>query len=670
MGLDPELQEIKSYNQQLINELQFAAEVRDYMRERADVEIDYARRLEALAKKFAHREEKIEKEQEKRSSMEHPTVASVVSSAISGAGGSPTHGDSLPVAGDALNKLPASTAREAWLDILRNVESASRAHYALHDLLQTNLADKLKQQITRKEESRKKHNMFSTRLVAERDRLYYDKDKAKSKYDEACEAVDAAKNKHGRAVDERTSEKLKRKWHEEIVDLNNTKSMYILSLAAANAGKHKYYSEDIPALLNDMLDLNQSIVSAVKDVWTTYVEELGKTLEAERTSLAIIDELIKRVDPAKDSADFAKSRSDLRIMTLMTPPDFHFSPCGLWKDTGEFATDDFTRVFLRNKLRKLSKKRDHIVEECNTKAKGVEGSKRLLETYQVNPQMGDPDDVKESMLESLRTMRSLKSSITATEAQIDTIVSLIGAETSDVRTHHLKGTTFTIPTSCDYCHGTIWGVGKPGLTCTDCGYNAHLKCELKINPECLGTREARLKRPTLSNRASSASLRTVASRSSLKSTATSLNPNWFQGASAYVLYDYTSEVPDELNVSEGMMLEVIEPDDGSGWTKVRCVVGGEPKEGLLPTSYIEVVGPAAAAESTAGSPLSRTSAPPKHTDAQARVEYDYQKANDDELTIHTGETVWIIQPDDGSGWATVTNGTQEGVVPASYISST
>lgn len=117
------------------------------------------------------------------------------------------------------------------------------------EALQNVLAEKLKLIAAKKDDARKKHVAFSSRLIAERDRVYGEKDKAKTKYDAACEAVEVAKNKHNRAPDEKTADKLKKRWNEEIVDCQNAKNLYVLALTSANAAKKKYFAEDIPKLL-------------------------------------------------------------------------------------------------------------------------------------------------------------------------------------------------------------------------------------------------------------------------------------------------------------------------------------------------------------------------------------------------------------------------------------
>ncbi len=62
--------------------------------------------------------------------------------------------------------------------------------------------------------------------------------------------VDAAKQRHEKAPDEKSQDKLKKLWQQEILDMNNVKNNYILSIAVANSAKKRYFYEDVPTLLN------------------------------------------------------------------------------------------------------------------------------------------------------------------------------------------------------------------------------------------------------------------------------------------------------------------------------------------------------------------------------------------------------------------------------------
>lgn len=55
-----------------------------------------------------------------------------------------------------------------------------------------------------------------------------------------------------------------------------------------------------------------------------------------------------------------------------------------------------------------------------------------------------------------------------------------------------------------------------------------------------------------------------------------------------MVFEYAATSPYELSIGEGEAVKVLEEDDGSGWVKVANNSGGK---GLVPASYVEVVGP-------------------------------------------------------------------------------
>ena len=64
---------------------------------------------------------------------------------------------------------------------------------------------------------------------------------------------------------------------------------------------------------------------------------------------------------------------------------------------------------------------------------------------------------------------------------------------------------------------------------------------------------------------------------------------------AVALYDYSKYYEDDVSLTNGEEVEILEERDG-GWTKVKKVDG---KEGLVPTDFIKVIEPVALAASAA-----------------------------------------------------------------------
>jgi hypothetical protein len=113
---------------------------------------------------------------------------------------------------------------QAWSSILHSTSQQSKSHIQLSDTLTTHVLEKLKSLQTTFEESRKKHINFAAKLQSSRrEKAFMSMEKARRKYEEGCMNVENAKGKFERAPDEKTAEKLKRAWHQEILELNNAK---------------------------------------------------------------------------------------------------------------------------------------------------------------------------------------------------------------------------------------------------------------------------------------------------------------------------------------------------------------------------------------------------------------------------------------------------------------
>ena len=154
-----------------------------------------------------------------------------------------------------------------------------------------------------------------------------------------------------------------------------------------------------------------------------------------------------------------------------------------------------------------------------------------------------------------------------------------------------------------------------------------------------------------------------------------------------MLYSFEANGEGELSVPEGRDVEILEPDSGSGWIKVRLGY----KEGLVPASYVEAApaAPAAMAPqntgqstySNSGSSISTTNttiasrkkgpvvAPRRGAKKLKYVEalYAYAAQNDTEHSMAEGERFVLVREDPGDGWAEVEKGGVTKSVPASYI---
>ncbi|KAF4416210.1 BZZ1-Myo3 5p-Bee1p-Vrp1p actin assembly complex component [Fusarium acutatum] len=151
-----------------------------------------------------------------------------------------------------------------------------------------------------------------------------------------------------------------------------------------------------------------------------------------------------------------------------------------------------------------------------------------------------------------------------------------------------------------------------------------------------------------------------------------------------MLYAFEASGEGELTVQDGRDVVLLEPDDGSGWVKVRAGY----KEGLVPSSYVEFttvttpVAPAPAARPSSTYSTSTTSslapstkkkgpavAPKRGAKKLRYVEalYEYTAQAESEHSMAEGERFVLVQDDPGDGWVEVEKAGVTGSVPASYV---
>jgi len=282
------------------------------------------------------------------------------------------------------------------------------------------------------------------------------------------------------------------------------------------------------------------------------------------------------------------------------------------------------------------------------------------------------------------------------EVQINTITEAIGSDEISVVPHNFKTKNFIKQTICSFCNESLW---RKGLSCKECNYVCHVKCELNVPPNCTKQKLPKSKR-SYSTSASTPSSERVSTYipssvttmnlpksssmvQSPKSTMrSSKNPfddddddsdaNPFSSSSdlninlpvMVAVYDYTKQIDDEVNLRAGEEVTVIENDKGDGWIKVSCSSG----TGLVPANYLEPV--KNTNNNTSNYTTSNTNYRPSFLNniKKAKVIYDYTGQMDEELTVTQDDIVTFIENSE-PGWIKVKNERNGniGLIPESYV---
>lgn len=161
----------------------------------------------------------------------------------------------------------------------------------------------------------------------------------------------------------------------------------------------------------------------------------------------------------------------------------------------------------------------------------------------------------------------------------DTIDSSISHLTLTHSQHSFKLVAFAIPTMCDFCLLTVWGVANKGVVCKECGFNAHVKCREKVGG-CSVQRNAGYD--------TSLEIKTQsgAADTTFEVTHESIEEP-IRVEKGVIIYDHIASDENtggynEISVLQGDIVNILRMNDGDGWSLVSL----KEKAGLVPRSYL------------------------------------------------------------------------------------
>ncbi|KAJ7643977.1 hypothetical protein FB45DRAFT_284926 [Roridomyces roridus] len=613
--------------------LQLLAEVRDLYRDRAALEREYATKLQAMTKRAA----------EKR--------ARLVSAFVLGDEPTKTWSESV---------LAKNTLNAAFNQLIASMSNTAQDHVNLADALTMQVVDVLKADERKREELKKKEVSFFQRLLAERDRAYADRLKAKQKYDEECSEVESVRQKQVRATDDRHADRAAKQAEQQRVDMLNGKNVYILSTAIANSVKSKFYNTDLPTLENQLQIIQSRLVAKFVKVLTHSLALQTSHVDVLKGRLGGVEAALGQVNPSQDQDIFI----EYNIRPFNPPNDWVFEPCVNHYDTDAISLEPAPKVFLQNKLARSRGKLQELGPLMDGKRREQDQLWELFHAYDADHSLGKTEEVDEKYLDANHQVISYATSECILKTEIDVISAAVGDDEGGQHPHSFKSSSFSIPTQCGYCKSSIWGLSKQGKTCKACNLSVHSKCELKVPANCKQTEQGP-KAGGLSRSSTSASRMEPAAPPTASAFAQSVAEESYEESypTARLLFDFAPTSEFELRVSEGAAVQVLEPDDGSGWVKVS---DGE-SSGLVPASYLEY-------GSEDGTPAPSAGPSSEEGSGQyVRGVYAYEAQGADELGLDEGELVELTSGPNGGqhygdGWWEGINSTgQKGIFPSNYV---
>ncbi|RCK54934.1 Protein BZZ1 [Candida viswanathii] len=530
-----------------------------------------------------------------------------------------------------------------WTDLLTQTEAIAEEKSGLSREFQTKIADNLTSLKAKCERVARQVDAINDYLSLEKQKVEDDVNKAKKHYDGLCQTTEAARDRNEKSP----SDKHQRRLDEKQVAMNNGKNDYLIRISVANRLKDKYFYQDVPELLDYMQELNENRVAIMNKLLKNASIVERNSVDRVKEKLHLIDETIDQNNPKLDVAMFIKHNA----VDWKEPQDFYFIPCSFWHDDESLIVKEPELTELKKKLSIASNEYYKFEQSCLDVKQKLEEStnKRKQDNEEITLKF---DAGLQGSLSILDKFMKEDTNRVKNEVEIEIIQNFAGdKDLSYVAPVKEKKSRF----------GFLTG-------------GSHKKSQSGTNLEA--SSEVQSLNPVKTSTSLHSGIFDLRRNKSTKSNHSGANgPAAGASASGSIegkaLYEYAATGPDEATMSAGDQFIVIEEDDGSGWTLIKGYQG----QGLVPTSYIEITSrPAAVAAPAPEEPQQKKKGPAvaprrgakkvQHLEAL----YDYMADGEDELTIHAGDRIILVQDDtDGSGWTEGELNGQTGMFPTSYV---
>ncbi|KAB5535073.1 hypothetical protein GE09DRAFT_972532 [Coniochaeta sp. 2T2.1] len=696
-------------------------DIQSFYRERSAIEKEYSAKLSALAKKY------FEKKARKSASL--------------------SVGDSPTMTPGSLESASLTT----WTTQLTTLESRADEHDRYGNDLINKVAEPLKHVGLRFEELRKRHADYAEKLEKERDTSYSDLRKVKTKYDAVCQEVESKRKKAESSYDKAKSQSSFQQQTFEMNNVKNTYLIAInVTNKQKEKYYHEYVPELMDSLqdlsefrtlkLNGLWSLAAQLEAGMLQKSSGLVDHCSQEISRNLPHLDSMMYISHNMGGFQEPPDKVFEPS----------PVWHDDDAMVVDETAKIYLRNVlnkSKGQLGDLRREVDKKRREVEAVKRVKQRIREGTEKKDEVAVVSQIFAMQEDLHQVERQRL-TAEVETSTITAAVGdvtlgaknhnfksqtfKIPTNCDLCGeriwglsAKGFDCRdcgyTCHSK-CEMKVPAECPgeqtkeerkklkhERQAAANSLLKPGAIPPDntaelpalsrentmnslsSGYAA--SAQRSISGPMSPTDDAPPPEPSTTAAGAPRKNRVVAPPpSSFISELPGSTPNGSGAASgteqrAKMLYNFESGGEGELSVPEGRELIVLEPDNGSGWIKVRAGY----KEGLVPTAYLEMSPQPFAAQNTGHSarPASTysnsgssigTSAPSAKKKGPAvaprrgakklkyaEALYDYTAQSEAEHSMAEGERFVLIKEDPGDGWAEVEKGGVTKSVPASYI---
>ncbi|XP_053178919.1 formin-binding protein 1-like [Scomber japonicus] len=524
-----------------------------FVKERLEVEQNYAKQLRSLVKKYCP----------KRSKDEEPRFTSCLSFY------------------SILNELNDYAGQ-------REVVAEEMAHKVYGELMR--YSQDLK--------TERKHHLQEGRKAQQYlDHCWKQMDNSKRKFERECREAEKSQISYDKLDNDINAtksevEKAKAQFYLRTHMADESKNEYAAQLQNFNAEQWKHFNNAIPHIFKNLQDMDERRTVKLGETYRSFAESerrvipiiskclegmvsAAKAVDERRDSTIVVESFKSGFEPPGDfpfedfSQNLSRTGSDGTISSTpkgerdkdgapgpRSDPKHQMSKTKnkLWlfgKKPKAPSLEDFSHLPPEQRRKRLQQRIDELSKELQKEMDQRDALNKMKDVYEKNPQMGDPISLQPKISETICNMEKLRSEIHKNETWLSEVE---GKQSSRGDRRH----------SADNHHHTPQGRESPEGSYTDDTSQEHHTPHHRTSPPQPGNPNP--------------------------------DPHEFDDefddddplpviGHCKALYSFDGQNEGTLVMAEDEVLYIIEEDKGDGWTRARKQSG---EEGYVPTSYVEI----------------------------------------------------------------------------------
>ncbi|XP_049910632.1 formin-binding protein 1-like isoform X1 [Epinephelus moara] len=529
-----------------------------FVKERLDIEQNYAKQLRNLVKKYCP----------KRSKDEEPRFTSCLSFY------------------SVLNELNDYAGQ-------REVVAEEMAHKVYGELMR--YSQDLK--------AERKHHLQEGRKAQQYlDHCWKQMDNSKKKFERECREAEKSQITYDRLDNDINAtksevEKAKAQFYLRTHMADESKNEYAAQLQNFNAEQWKHFNNAIPHIFKNLQDMDERRTVKLGETYRSFAEaerrvipiitkcldgmvSAAKAVDNKRDSSIVIESFKSGFEPPGDfpfedfSQNLSRTGSDGTIsntpkgdrdrdgapgprqdpkhpMSRTKNKLWLFGKKPKWSVKMAPSLEDFSHLPPEQRRKRLQQRIDELSKELQKEMDQRDALNKMKDVYEKNPQMGDPSSLQPKISETICNMEKLRSEIHKNETWLAEVE---GKQSSRGDRRH----------SADNHHHTPQGRESPEGSYTDDTSQEHHTPHKRSSPPQPGQPNP--------------------------------DPHEFDDefddddplpviGHCKALYSFDGQNEGTLVMAEDEVLYIIEEDKGDGWTRARKQSG---EEGYVPTSYVEI----------------------------------------------------------------------------------